>query len=146
MTEGLKGLHTALTDMNIGRGNAAETAQALNFLGVSARDANGHLRSASDLLPELIAEIGALKDPADRARIANELLGGSGDKLVETFRQSSQSLTQWLTDASRYKNLTDKQKKSLPQFTEAQAGPASRLTAWASKFRSWSRARGAAAR
>ena len=31
MTEGLKGLHTALTDMNIGRGNAAETAQALNL-------------------------------------------------------------------------------------------------------------------
>ena len=33
MTEGRRAAHTALTDMNIGRGNAAETAQALNFLG-----------------------------------------------------------------------------------------------------------------
>jgi hypothetical protein len=120
MDQSLKSLHDNLADLNIGRGSFAETAQMLNRLGVNARDATGHLRSAGDLMPELIAKIAALKDPADRARIATGLLGAEGDKLVETFRQSSQSFAQWFSDASRYKELTDEQKKSLQQFSEAQ--------------------------
>jgi len=120
MAGSLKSLHDNLADFNIGRGNATEVGQMLNRLGVNARDATGHLRSAGDLMPELIAKIAALKDPADRARIATGLLGAEGDKLVETFRQSSQSFAQWFSDASRYKELTDEQKKSLQQFSEAQ--------------------------
>jgi len=120
MTESLKSLHDKMADMNIGRGGATETAQMLQRLGVNAYDANHHLRSMGDLMPEVIAKIAALKDPADRAVIATGLLGAEGDKLVETFRQSHQSFAQWFTDAGRYKELTDDQKRSLQQFTEAQ--------------------------
>jgi muramidase (phage lysozyme) len=120
MTAGLKGLHDTLGNINIGSGNAAEALQWFNRMGISARDGTGHIRSTIDVLPELIRGISALPDPLDRARAANELLGASGDKLIETFRQSHQSFAQWFTDASRYSELTDDQKRSLQQFTEAQ--------------------------
>ena len=120
MSSSLKSLHDNLSDMVIGRGNAAETAQILSRLGISARDATGHIRSAGDIISEVIPKIAALSDPADRARVATGLLGAEGDKLVETFRQSSQSFSQWFSDASRYKSLTDEQKRSLQQFGEAQ--------------------------
>jgi muramidase (phage lysozyme) len=120
MTSSLKALHTNLADFAIGRGNFAEVGQMANYLGVNLRDANGQIRSAADLMPELIAKIAALPDPANRARAATELFGAEGSKLVETFRQSHQSFAQWFTDAGRYTELTDDQKRSLQEFTEAQ--------------------------
>ncbi|MGA8764386.1 MAG: phage tail tape measure protein, partial [Candidatus Sulfotelmatobacter sp.] len=120
MTDGLKSLHDKISDLAIGKGNVGEAAQMLNRLGVNIRDANGHIRTAADLMPELVRKIGEMRDPADRARFATELLGAQGDKLVETFRQSSQSFSQWFNDVSRYKDLTDEQKRSLQLFTEAQ--------------------------
>jgi Phage tail lysozyme len=120
MTGSLKALHDNMADFNIGRGSAAETAQMMNYLGVSMKDANGHLRDAGDVMKELIPKIAALRDPADRARIANGLLGASGDKLVETFRQTHRSFTDWFTDAGRYKALTDEQIAANQRFVEAQ--------------------------
>jgi hypothetical protein len=121
MRDSLKGLHDNLAAFNIGGANAAVTGQWANKLGINLRDANGHIRTATDLLPELLKKIAAMPDPADRAAAANALLGSSGDKLVETFRQSSKSLGDWFNDVQRYKNLTDEQKRSLQQFGEAQA-------------------------
>ena len=120
MTSGLKSLHDRISDLAIGKGNVGEAAQMLNRLGVNIRDANGHIRTADDLMPELIKKIGAMTDPADRARFATELLGAQGDKLVETFRQSSKGFDDWTKDVERYKTLTDEQKRSLQLFTEAQ--------------------------
>lgn len=120
MTESLKGLHNTLGNINIGSGNAAQALQWFNRLGINVRDANGHMRNTAELMPELIKRISEMKDPLDRARAAQELLGGSGDKLIETFRQSSQSFAQWFSDVKRYKDLTDEQKQSLQRFGEAQ--------------------------
>ena len=71
-------------------------------------------------MPELVRKISALKDPADRAAAAQALLGSSGEKLIETFRQSSKSFGEWFSDVQRYKDLTDDQKGSLQRFAEAQ--------------------------
>ena len=121
MTEGLKGLHTTLGNMNVGTGNAAAAAQQFQRLGLDVRDANGHIITSVDkVFPELIKKLAAIENPIDRARAANELLGGSGEKLVETFRQMSTSYDQVDRDASRYQNLTDEQKKTLQLFTEEQ--------------------------
>jgi ABC-type transporter Mla subunit MlaD len=119
MTSSLKGLHDTLGNINIGSGNAAQALQWFEKLGISIRDGNGHIRTTTDLMPELIQKIAAMPDPLDRARAANELLGASGDKLIETFRQSSQSFSQWFTDASRYTKLSEEQKGSLQRFGEA---------------------------
>lgn len=120
MTESLKGLHDKLADFNIGGANAALTGQWANKLKINLKDANGVIRSATDLLPELIRKINELPDPADRAAAANALLGSSGEKLIQTFRQSSKSFDAWADDVKRYKDLTDDQKSSLQRFAEAQ--------------------------
>jgi hypothetical protein len=121
MTEGLKGLHTTLGNMNVGTGNAAAAAQQFQKLGINVRDANGHIITSVDkVFPELIKKLAAIENPIDRARAANELLGGSGEKLVETFRQMSTSYDQVDRDASRYQELTNEQKATLQQFSEEQ--------------------------
>lgn len=120
MRDSLKGLHDKLADFNIGGSSAALTSQWANQLGINLKDANGVIRSATDLLPELIRKINELKDPADRAAAANALLGSSGENLIQTFRQSSKSFLDWFNDVQRYKDLTDDQKRSLQRFAEAQ--------------------------
>jgi muramidase (phage lysozyme) len=120
MTGSLKALHTNLADFAIGRGSFAEVGQMANYLGVNLRDANGQIRNAADLMPELIAKIAALPDPMNRSRAATALLGAEGNKLVETFRQSHQGFLAAFADAGRYTELTDEQKRSLQLFTEAQ--------------------------
>jgi hypothetical protein len=120
MTAGMKALHDAMADWNLGHGNASETAQVMNLLGISMKDANGNLRDTAVVTREVIAAIAAMPNPANRARIANILLGGSGDKLVETFRQTHRSFSDWFTDAGRYKALTEEQIAANQRFTEAQ--------------------------
>jgi hypothetical protein len=53
MRDGLKGLHDALAAFNIGGSNAAVTGQWANKLGINLKDANGQIRTAADLMPEL---------------------------------------------------------------------------------------------
>jgi hypothetical protein len=117
MTNALKSLYSAANDARRGM---PETAAWFNRLGIAWNDSNGHLRSMSDLLPEVMRKIAAMPNADDRARASAALLGDGNLKLIETFRQSSQSFAQWFADASRYKSLTDEQKRTLQAFTEAQ--------------------------
>jgi hypothetical protein len=119
MTDSLTSLHQTIGDIAIGKGGT-EAIQWFNRLGINIRDANGNLRSAADLMPEVIRKVSGLTDPYDRASAATATLGASGSKLVETFRQSSQTFGQWFSDVSRYQDLTDEQRKTLQQFSEAQ--------------------------
>ena len=118
MDEALKSLYEAQGNFITGKGGDA-TLWA-NRLGISFKDATGHARSMADLMPEVQAKIAAIKDPFDRAAAATALLGSRGNELIETFRISHQSFSQWLTDAARYTELTDKQKGQLQSFSEAQ--------------------------
>lgn len=120
MRQGLKGLFDTLADFKTGQGAFALTAQWANHLKINLRDANGQVRKAEELFPELIQKLADMRNPADRAAASVALLGAGGDKLVESFRQSSKPFAQWLKDVERYKDLTDEQKQSLQLFSEAQ--------------------------
>lgn len=60
-------------------GRAAEGNEkmsgAFERLGVSVHDSNGEMRATEDVLPEVIANLSAIEDPATRAAVAGELLG-----------------------------------------------------------------------
>jgi hypothetical protein len=120
MRQSLKGLFDTLADFKTGQGAFALTAQWANQLKINLRDANGVVRKADELFPELIQKLADMQNPADRAAASIALLGAGGDKLVEAFRQSSKPFAQWLKDVERYKDLTDEQKRSLQLFSEAQ--------------------------
>ena len=119
MDEALKALYKTQTDFVRGQASADQIGW-LNRLGISVKDASGNLRSMADLMPEVVRKISEIKNPADRAAASAALLGDANANLVNTFRQSHQSFSQWLTDASRYTELSDKQKEQLQAFAEAQ--------------------------
>ena len=119
MTNAMREFYKVQTDFVRGQAST-EAVGWLNRLGINVRDASGHLRSMSDIMPEVIRKIGEIKNPADRAAASAALLGDSNMRLVETFRQSSKSFTEWMQDANRYASLTDDQRRKLQEFTEAQ--------------------------
>jgi flagellum-specific peptidoglycan hydrolase FlgJ len=119
MDAALKALYKTQTDFVRGQASADQIGW-LNRLGISVKDANGNLRTMADLMPEVVRKIGEIKNPADRAAASAALLGDANDTLVETFRRSHQSFGQWMTDASKYTELSDKQKDQLQAFSEAQ--------------------------
>jgi len=75
MTSGLRMLGDTLTDAVAGR--APEAVVMINTLGIVWRDATGHARSVTDVLPELADRIAAIKNPALQARVATALLGAA---------------------------------------------------------------------
>lgn len=78
---------TALTQFNKGISNAASGADKnfaglLKKLNIPLRDAQGNVRSMTDMMPELADAFAANTDPALRTRMAMELWGKSGSKLI----------------------------------------------------------------
>jgi hypothetical protein len=103
-----KGL--AKLTVTIGKAADGSKAQATSFreLGVSVRTANGDVRTAGEVIPDLAEALSKVKDPATRARIEVELLGKSGQKLdtllaggsagVSELAQAAESLGVVLSD------------------------------------------------
>jgi muramidase (phage lysozyme) len=107
MTASLKGL----TEIAAGafRGSNQDAAAWFNRAGIAIRDANGHLRSTNDLMPEVLRYIQSLANPADRAAASTALLGDANAKLAETFTRSGKSLQDWQKAAEPQLRLTDQQ-------------------------------------
>lgn len=61
---------------------AKEPAKALEKLGVSVRDANGHVREAGDVIPLIADGLQKIHSPAERAAVLVDLFGKSGQKLA----------------------------------------------------------------
>lgn len=61
---------------------AKEPAKALEALGISVRDANGHVLDAGEAIPLIAEGLKNLQSPAERAAILVDLFGKSGQKLA----------------------------------------------------------------
>ena len=83
--------------------------QAFQRLGISVRDANGNVRDAGDIIPELATALQNLGSPAERAAVLVELFGKSGQKMgslmadgargVNSLREDAQKLGIVMSDA-----------------------------------------------
>lgn len=76
----------ALAQLTKRLGEAAEGAKApkaaLEKLGVSLRDANGHVIDAGDAIPLIAEGLQKIESPAERAAILVDLFGKAGQKLI----------------------------------------------------------------
>lgn len=79
MDQALSQLTRRLGDAAAG---AKEPAKALEKLGISVRDANGHVRDAGDVIPLIADGLQKLESPAERAAVLVDLFGKSGQKLA----------------------------------------------------------------
>jgi hypothetical protein len=75
----LRTLSDTLTNAVAGR--TPEAVVMMNTLDIARRDATGHARSVTDVLPDLAGRIAAIKNPALQARLATALLGAAGEQL-----------------------------------------------------------------
>lgn len=102
----------ALAQLTRRLGDAAqgvkEPTAALERLGISVRDANGHARDAGDTIPLIAEGLQKIESPAERAAILVDLFGKSGQKLaplleggaagVNNLRDAAQKLGIVLSD------------------------------------------------
>src|SRR5215831_6578086 len=117
MTESLKGLTQAAYGAFTGRDPTA--VAWFRKAGINIRDANGHLRTATQLLPEVVRYIESLKDPTDRLTAAQGLGSAALAKLTEEFQRSGRTLPQWLTEANKIPKMTEDQVKALNRYNQA---------------------------
>lgn len=85
----------------IGQAATGGKAQQKIFeaLGISVRDANGHVRTAGDILPEISDALAQIEDPARRAAVQTQLFGRAGQQLDPLLSGGSQALNE-LRDAA----------------------------------------------
>lgn len=61
-------------------------------LGIETKDANGELKTATDLLPELADSLGQMENSTKQAALAQELLGKSGIDLIPMLKLGSAAI------------------------------------------------------
>jgi len=118
MTNSLKGLAESSRNALLFGGDALGY---FNRAHIALRDASGNLRSAADMLPEVIDYLKAIPNPTDRARAAQEMLGASGLKLVETLKTQGLSFEELMIKAGKFIALTKEQTDALARWRSAQA-------------------------
>lgn len=89
-------LDSALTRLNVRVSEAAdgneEAARLFRALGVAVKDASGEARPADQVLRDLAGRFSSLQDGTDKARLAVELFGRSGAKLIPFLNQGADGL------------------------------------------------------
>lgn len=95
------GVATATFDMAVQRlgrrvGEAAkgtgEAQDALKTLGISATEADGSVRSISDLLPEIADKLGTMENANQRNALAMKLFDSEGVRMVQMLKDGSAGL------------------------------------------------------
>ena len=116
MTASLKGLAEGLGRAQLGDPTAEAWFRRMN---IAIRDTNGHLRTAADVLPEVIDAINKLPNPMDRARAAAGLGAESLAELAEQFQRSGRTMPQWLAEAQKFAVLSEQQQQALQRYRQA---------------------------
>jgi hypothetical protein len=94
----LKKLAVTLSDAHAG---AKEAKDNLAALGVSANDAQGKIRSTSDVLAQIADKFQKTKDGADKAALATKVFGKAGTDMIPLLNQGSAGLKAMQDEAKR---------------------------------------------
>lgn len=115
MTTGLKTLTNKLDDAK----NGSESAQAMfSALGISMDDIA--TMSREDLFEKTIAGLQGMEESTERAALANDLFGKSGQNLAPLFNMSAEETQQLIDKANEYGMvLSDEGVKASAEFTDS---------------------------
>lgn len=97
LDKGLTKLNRTVAEAAAGKNKDA--AALFAKLGISVRDANGHLRSAGELMPQIAAAFEKNENPALRARMSFALFGRSGAELIPLLARGRHSLEEMSAEA-----------------------------------------------
>lgn len=99
-------------------GKNKDAAALFARLGISLRDANGHVRKASDVLPLLAQGFKNNEDASLRAAMAQALFGKAGQELIPWLAKGKDGLEDISAENKKYGKLNDEQNKSLGDLAE----------------------------
>jgi hypothetical protein len=97
-------LNRTLAQVAVGKNK--EATKLLGFVGIAARDARGHVKSAADVLPKLADVFAKIQNPAQRARLAVGLFGKGGQALIPMLTQGSRGLAAARSDMEKLGRMT----------------------------------------
>ena len=116
----------ARANANIGRaatGKGTQLTALFDKLGISLRDANGHIRTTADLMPTLADAFARQTDPVVQLRMATELFGrAAGPEMLKLLQQGSSGIEAFI-ERGRELGLVigEEQAERAREFAKAQA-------------------------
>ena len=87
---------------NAAAGKNEKLSELLKYLGISLKDANGHMRNAADLMPELADAMAAQTNSTQKAYIATTAFGRAGQVLIPLLQAGADNLAELSAEARRY--------------------------------------------
>lgn len=118
MTRSMMRLNRTMGDAAAGKNKGA--AALFKHLGISLKDAHGHMRSTMDLMPQLTDAFAATKDPTMQARMAFALFGRAGQELLPILLQGREGLDEMVKAGAKFADLgTDEERAKLKEFGHA---------------------------
>jgi TP901 family phage tail tape measure protein len=118
MQMGLDRLNRTIADSASGRNKQA--ASLFAHLGISLRDAHGHIRSVTEILPLLADAIQKTASAAMRSDMAQTLMGRSGARLLPLFAEGSAGLDELQERWNRFGyTLSDAQVATSTKFMDS---------------------------
>lgn len=82
--------------------NIVESPEKIEKLGVKTRDANGNLRTTSDIFNDLLPQLATFKSDAGQSAAAQDLFGRTGKDLIPLLSEGAAGIA---TLRDRYKDL-----------------------------------------
>ncbi len=83
-----------LRNMGQAAEGSKEAQKAFAQLGISVKDANGKVKTVDEALPEIADKFRKVEDPAKRVRIAMELFGRAGARMIPFLLAGKEGLAQ----------------------------------------------------
>ncbi len=116
-TGSLERFNRAIGRAAAGTGTEAEAFEAL---GISVTDAGGRIRGIEELLPELADALSGIESEAERAAIAQDLLGRSGGRLISALAEGGE-VVEGLREEFRLLGggLSEDQARGAEDFTDS---------------------------
>lgn len=88
--EGVTGAVTKLSKtMFEAASKGGDAAKVFAALGISIKDSTGHVREASDVLPQIAERFAVMKDGSEKTALAIKLFGKAGADLIPTLNQGA---------------------------------------------------------
>lgn len=98
-------LESGMTKLTRTIGQAVEgnkkQVELFQKLGINIRDANGHVRTAGDILPDLAESLGRLGSDAERFSVGQELMGRGFAKFNPLIREGADGIRRYREEAQK---------------------------------------------
>jgi hypothetical protein len=118
-----EGLQTSFRDLTKNIGDAANglgrAKPVFEALGISLRDGQGHVRSMTDILPELQAAFRKIDNPALKTSAAMKLFGESGAKMALLLEQPQSEMDRLFKDMERLGMITTQTATDTEAYNDA---------------------------